>query len=121
MPDWERVVRAKLPALQVRPEREEEIVAELALELEQVYSDVLAGGASEAEAAQRAQERLGDWQALGAPIDHAERGSSRASLSAGRGHHGRLSARAPRQKPGFPPDWIMDLALGVGGQHSTLS
>ena len=35
MPDWERLVRGKLPALHVRPEREEEIVAELALELEE--------------------------------------------------------------------------------------
>src|SRR6516165_6752412 len=59
MPDWERVVRAKLPALHVRPEREEEIVAELALELEQVYGDTLAGGASETEAAQRAHEPVG--------------------------------------------------------------
>ena len=47
MPDWSKLVRERLPALHVRPERENEIVAELALQLEQAYADAIAGGAGE--------------------------------------------------------------------------
>ena len=45
MPDWSRLVRERLPALHVRPERENEIVAELALQLDQAFADAVAGGA----------------------------------------------------------------------------
>ena len=75
MPDWRRLVRDRLPALHVRPERESEIVAELALQLEQAYTDAVAGGAGEEEALRRALGQLGDWDKLGRGIDVSERRS----------------------------------------------
>jgi hypothetical protein len=50
MRDWERYVRERLPALELPPEREESIIGELAQQLEQAYSDAIAGGAPDAEA-----------------------------------------------------------------------
>lgn len=50
MPDWEQFVREHLPPLGVGPERENEIVAELALQADQAYRDALSGGSSEADA-----------------------------------------------------------------------
>ena len=61
-------------AVTIAVRREREIVDELALEIEQVYGDAMAGGAGEEEAMQRAMQRLGDWDSLGARIDSAERG-----------------------------------------------
>src|SRR6266700_1595585 len=99
LPDWEQLVRAKLPGLHLRPERENEIVAELALEIEQVYAEAISGGATEPEAMRRAQNHLGDWQSLAARIDTAERGSRRADWSAGALHDVRYALRAMRKNP----------------------
>ena len=73
-------MRERPPALHVRPERENEIVAELALQLEQAYADAIAGGAGEEEARRRALAQMGDWDKLGRSIDVPER---RAGLTAG--------------------------------------
>jgi hypothetical protein len=55
MHDWRRYVREHLPALAVSPEREDEIIAELALELEQAYAEAVTAGSSEAEALRQAR------------------------------------------------------------------
>src|SRR3954452_19918388 len=72
MSDWRGHVRAHLPRLGVSPERENEIVAELALQLEQAYADALASGASQPEAERRAREQFADWRSLGREIASAE-------------------------------------------------
>src|SRR5258707_12735753 len=80
MSDWSAYVRAHLPALHAAPEREAEIVAELAKQLEQAYDDAIAGGATESEALARARAYLGDWDRLARDIEGSER---RASPMAG--------------------------------------
>ncbi len=50
MPNWNHVVRQHLAVLRLPPEREIEIVEELALHLEAAYEDALADGLSVAEA-----------------------------------------------------------------------
>jgi len=54
MPNWNYIVREHIAALRLPPEREIEIVEEMAPHLEAAYEDALADGLSEAEAEARA-------------------------------------------------------------------
>ena len=54
MPDWKDYVRKNLPPLTLGPERESEMVDEMAQHLEAVYEDSLADGSSEETAYRRA-------------------------------------------------------------------
>ena len=72
MPNWNHIVRRHLAALRLQPEREIEIVEELALHLEAAYEDALADGLSEAKAEARAL-RSYDWRLLECELSRAER------------------------------------------------
>jgi hypothetical protein len=71
MPNWNYIVRQHLAVLRLPPEREIEIVEELALHMEAVYENVLAAGLSEAEAEARALQSY-DWQLLECELSRAE-------------------------------------------------
>jgi putative ABC transport system permease protein len=73
MPDWKQFVRSRLGSLGVSGPREQEIVEEVAQQLEQIHADALARGASEAEAGRRAAAHIPDWAALAREIRLAER------------------------------------------------
>ncbi|HKM91890.1 MAG TPA: ABC transporter permease [Candidatus Acidoferrales bacterium] len=73
MPDWKQFVRERLGSLGVSGPREQEIVEEIAQQLEQVYADALARGASEAGAQQVAAATVPDWAGLAREIRLAER------------------------------------------------
>src|SRR5574341_1109110 len=72
MPNWNHIVREHLAVLSLPPEREIEIVEELALHFEAVYEDALADGLSEAEAEARAL-RSYDWRLLECELIRVER------------------------------------------------
>src|SRR4249919_2681778 len=71
--DWRQHVRSHLPALGLRPEREIEIVDELAAQLEATYLRARSSGASEAAARSRAEAEVPDWQALARTLGRIER------------------------------------------------
>src|SRR2546422_11575464 len=71
MPNWNHIVREHLAALRLPPEREIEIVEELALCFESVYEDALAAGLSAAEAEARAVQGY-DWRLLECELSRAE-------------------------------------------------
>ena len=71
MHNWREHVRGHLPRLGLPPERENEIVAELALQLEQAYLEAIAAGLSQSEAEQRASAQFSDWRALAREIELA--------------------------------------------------
>jgi predicted permease len=73
MPDWKQLVRAQLAPLRLSPERELEIVEELALHLEAVYEAALAAGAPEPEAYQKALAQVHDGHLLECELSRAER------------------------------------------------
>src|SRR5439155_5212655 len=107
MPDWNRLVRERIPALHVGPERENDIVAELALQLEQAYADAIAGGAGEAEALRRALAQMGDWDKLGRSVDVPER---HAGFTTGGMHDLRYALRFFRRNLAFTAIATLTLA-----------
>ena len=58
MSDWRAYVRARLPALPGPPEREAEIVEELAQQLQDIYEAALRAGASPRDAAARVDAEI---------------------------------------------------------------
>src|SRR5215467_475222 len=70
-PNWKQIVRENLAVLRLPPEREIEIVEELALHLEAAYEDALADGLSESEAEARAVRGY-DWRLLECELSRAE-------------------------------------------------
>ena len=77
MPDWTRYVRERLALPELAPRREEELIQELAEQLDDVFESALAGGASADEAAAIAAGQIRDWQALARDLRQANAGSRR--------------------------------------------
>lgn len=89
--NWRQYVRSHLPQLAVSPSRENDIVEELAAQLESIYERAKSAGASEAEAVDAVRREVPDWQALAEsfvriegttrPVDRAADASSFGAAS----------------------------------------
>src|SRR5262245_5650862 len=77
-PNWKQIVREHLGVLRLPPEREIEIIEELALRFEAVYEDALAAGLAAAAAEARAL-RNHAWRRLECELSRAHQpGAERA-------------------------------------------
>jgi predicted permease len=119
--NWRRYVRDRLGRLDVAPEREIEIVDELAMQLEATYSRERGRGAGHADAMARASAEIPDWGTLAATLRGIERrpdptpapGLNAAGWISGLAQDVRHSWRSLTRAPGFLIASTLTLALGI--------
>jgi hypothetical protein len=70
---WQDEIKQRLAQLELAPTREAAIVEELAQHLEDYYAELLAGGATEAEAARAALAELSECELLAQELRRVER------------------------------------------------
>lgn len=125
MPDWKPHVRARLASLRLSPSRETEIVEELTQHLDDRWRELIAGGASEEEAASVAlgQLRVDVLSKNLAPLRQAQfaisaredtSGSSGSTWIERLAQDVRYGARSLRKHAGLAFVAVLSLALAIG-------
>ena len=133
MRDWRAYVRSQLPRLGCSPDREREIVDEIAEQLQDIHDAAVRGGASPADADARTRAEVSDWSALARDLLAAEHPisaqprrfvSTVVEPAARRARFGRALLEIPtlarhairtlRTQPLFTATTIATFALGIG-------
>ncbi|HEX7238425.1 MAG TPA: ABC transporter permease, partial [Gammaproteobacteria bacterium] len=130
MRDWHSDVRARLAHLRLKPERESDIVDEIAQHLAERYREAISGGATAEEATRAALKEFREGNALAqriAALKQAHQptavavGASRGNLLADFWYDLRYAVRAFAKQRAFAATAILILALGIGATTAIFS
>jgi len=141
MPDWRKYVHEHLTLASLEGLREERIAEELALQLEDIYTEALARGLSAEEAEEWTRSQIPDWEMFSRLLSRAERKNRRpvaeimmesseetlrtrgrvSRLLADLLHDIRHTFRSARIRPAFWIITVLILGLGIGATTTIFS
>ena len=131
MPEWRTEIRARLARLRLAPERETEIVEELAQHLDDRFGELIAMGRSETDAAAEAWRELDAADVLGREVARVERPRPLDLPAPGATSKGRIFAsliadihfavRTLRKNPSFSIPVLLAMALSIGPTTAIVS
>ncbi|HUR19863.1 MAG TPA: ADOP family duplicated permease [Vicinamibacterales bacterium] len=131
MPDWRSEIRSRLQSLRLSPERETEIVEEVAQHLDDRFGELMAMGRSESDAAAEAWRELEAADVLTREVARVERprpvdlpapgAESKGRFLSGLIADIRFAFRTLRKNPSFSIPVLLAMALSIGPTTAIVS